>query len=304
MSSNSPNRIWVRSAVAMVAVALAAAAAPPAEPECCPPAETVSTTRPAQRQLRLDADANNLPFTNDKLAGFENRIAAIIGSHLHASPTYIWRAQRRGFFKHALKEGECDVVLAVPAGFDMGLTTKPYYRSSYAFVYRKSAALEGLRSLDDPRLRTLRIGIQLVGDDGANPPPAHALGARGLGNNLVGYNILGDYREENPPARVMRALASGEVDVAVAWGPVAGYFAGKLDGEFVVAPIAEEVDPKTKLPMTFDICMAVRRGDTKLRDELNAAIDVHREEIGKVLREFGIPLLPVRELPPGERKGD
>jgi mxaJ protein len=279
----------------IVTLILISAAAARAEEPCHDPA--AATTQPAGPVLRIDADPNNLPFTNDKLAGLENRIASIIAADLAKTPKYTWRAQRRGFFKHALKERECDVVLAVPAGFDMGLTTAPYYRSSYAWVYRKSESLKDLRSLDDKRLKNLKIGIQLVGDDGANAPPAHALGARGLAQNLVGYSVLGDYRESNPAARVMKALVDGEVDVAVAWGPVAGYFAGQAGKDLVVQPIAEEVDPLTKLPMTFDICMAVPRGEMKLRDELSTALARHKTEIEQVLKDFHVPLLPVRDLP-------
>ena len=281
-----------------------------ADDSCCvPPAGVMaakgSATQPSKLPtLRIDADANNLPFTSDELIGFENRIAAIIGEELQLTPSYTWRAQRRGFFKHALKEGECELVLGVPAGFEMGLTTKPYYRSSFAFVYRDTPELKGLRSLDDPRLKSLRIGIQLVGDDGANAPPAHALGARGLARNLVGYNVLGDYREANPPARVMRALAAGEVDVAVAWGPVAGYFAAHENKGLVVVPIAEEVDPLTKLPMTFNMCMAVRHGDAKLRDALNAALERRRADVERVLAQYHVPLLPVTAVPPAAAEDD
>jgi quinoprotein dehydrogenase-associated probable ABC transporter substrate-binding protein len=301
MSSPCRERTVLVLLVLLALAGVAFAQSPTTAPaDCC----DVPTTLPtSQRVIRITADANNLPFTNDKLEGVENRIAAILADELHAKVEYVWRAQRRGFFRHALKDGECDLVLAAPAGFDMGLTTKPYYRSAYAFVYRRTAALDGLKSLDDPRLKNLKVGIQLVGDDGSNAPPAHALGARGLGNNLVGYTVFGDYRDANPAARVMKGLADGEVDVAVAWGPVAGYFARKLGGDFVVQPIAEEADPLTTLPMTFDICMAVRRGNTALRDEVNAALDRRRDDVLRVLRDAGVPLLPVRELQP-KRDGD
>ncbi|HYE20208.1 MAG TPA: quinoprotein dehydrogenase-associated putative ABC transporter substrate-binding protein [Tepidisphaeraceae bacterium] len=291
----------------LAAAATAAVACGCAGPAGAPPSSYVAAaaldappaaTRPVERRvLRIGADPNNLPFTNKDLAGLENRIAAIVSEELGAAPEYVWRAQRRGFFRHALAQGESDLVLAAPAGFDMGLTTRPYYRSAYAFVYRKSAKeLAGLRSLDDGRLKRLKIGIQLVGDDGANAPPAHALGARGLGGNLVGYTVFGDYRDANPAARVMRALADGEVDVAVAWGPVAGFFASRSPkDELVVAPIAEAVDPLTKLPMTFEICMAVRRGNGKLRDELDGALARRRADIERVLDEYHVPRLAARE---------
>jgi ABC-type amino acid transport substrate-binding protein len=130
-----------------------------------------------RRVLRVAADPNNLPFSNQRLEGFENKLAALVAKDLGAELEYSWRAQRRGFFREMLKEGRCDLVMGVPAGFEMGLTTKPYYRSSYVFVTRKDRDLK-LASLDDSALTNLTIGVQLVGDDGANPPAAHALARR------------------------------------------------------------------------------------------------------------------------------
>jgi ABC-type amino acid transport substrate-binding protein len=131
---------------------------------------------PRKKVLRVSADPNNLPFTNDKLEGFEDKIAAILAEELGADVEYTWRAQRRGFFRAALKEGEAEVVLGVPVGFDMASTTAPYYRSSYVFVTRKDRGL-AVKSFDEPSLKTLKVGVQMIGDDGTNTPPAHALPA-------------------------------------------------------------------------------------------------------------------------------
>src|SRR4051794_21309122 len=154
------------------------------------------------RVLRIAADPNNLPFSNAKLEGFENKIAELIAHDLGAKIEYSWRAQRRGFFRETLKENKADLVLGAPADFERALTTQPYYRSSYVFVSRKDRGLN-IRSFDDEALRTLRVGVQLIGDDGANPPPAHALARRGIITNVVGFMLYGDYSEENPPARII-----------------------------------------------------------------------------------------------------
>jgi mxaJ protein len=241
----------------------------------------------ANRVLRISADPNNLPFTNQKLQGFENKIAALVAHDLHADLQYIWRAQRRGFFRTTLKEGECDIVLGVPAGFERALTTAPYYRSSYVFVSRPDRKIR-VRSLDDQALRSLKIGVQLIGDDGFNTPPAHALAARNMVNNLVGFTVYGDYGQENPPARIIDAVRNGDIDVGLAWGPLAGYFAQRGGAELTIMPVEPETD-RTGIPMAFSIAMGVRRGDTVLKDQINEVLDNHRAEIVRILDEYGVP---------------
>jgi mxaJ protein len=150
------------------------------------PAETT-----ADRYLRICADPNNLPFSNQRLEGFENRLAELIARELHATVQYTWWAQRRGFFRNTLKAGACDVVLGVPHRFELALTTSPYYRSTYVFAYRKDRPLR-VHSFDDPLLHQVKIGVQLIGDDYANTPPAHALASRNLIGNVVGYTVYGD----------------------------------------------------------------------------------------------------------------
>src|SRR5689334_1267113 len=216
----------------------------------------------AAADLRVCADPNNLPFSNQKLEGFENKIADILARDLHKNVKYTWWAQRRGFIRNTLKAGECDVVIGLPAGFEMALVTRPYYRSTYVFVSRKDRHLN-IHSFDDAALRTLKkIGVQIIGDDYANTPPVHALAKRGI-MNIAGYTVYGDYRTSNPPARIIDAVVKGDVDMAVVWGPLAGYFARRQTVPLDIVPVSPEVDLPF-LPFVFDIAMGVRRGDQAL----------------------------------------
>jgi mxaJ protein len=171
-------------------------------------------------------------------------------------------------------------------GIEMLRTTLPYYRSGYTFVTRQDGPK--VSSLDDPILHNLRIGIQLVGEDGANPPPSEALARRGIVDNVRGYLVYGDYRERNPAAAIMDAVAKGEIDVAIVWGPVAGYFAGRESVPLKVALVTPQNDGP-RVPMVFDINMGVRRDDPTLRDEINAALSKLRPKIDAVLANYGVP---------------
>src|SRR4051812_19530688 len=179
----------------------------------------------ARSTLRVCADPNNLPFSNARGEGFENRLAALVASELgRKKVVYTFFPQRRGFIRNTLRAGTCDVVMGIPAGFEMVRPTTPYYRSSYVFVTRKDAGVP-IASFDDPRLRTLRIGIHVIGDDYNNVPPAEALATRHIVDNVRGFPIYGAYSEPDPPRALVDAVARQEIDVAIAWGPLAGYFA-------------------------------------------------------------------------------
>lgn len=240
-------------------------------------------------QLRVCADPNNLPFSNRAGAGFENRLAAMVAENLGQKVAYTWWAQRRGFIRNTLKAGQCDVVMGVPEGYDLVETTKPYYRSAYVFVTRQDRQLD-LSSLLDPRLHRLAIGVHLIGDDGNNPPPAQALGEQGIIDNVRGYPIYGDYREDNPPARLIEAVENGRIDVAAAWGPLGGYFAQRSPVPLTVTPI-QDYGGFAPQQFQFAIAMGVRKGDHALRDRLNAFIDAHRSDIAALLRSYGVPLV-------------
>lgn len=243
----------------------------------------------SDRELRVCADPNNLPFSNSAEAGFENRLAAMVAEHFGQQVSYTWWAQRRGFIRNTLKAGKCDVVMGVPSGYDLVETTRPYYRSSYVFVTRQDRHLD-FSSLLDPRLQHLVIGVHLIGDDGNNPPPAQALGDQGIVDNVRGYSVYGDYRQADPPARLIEAVENGEIDVAAAWGPLGGYFAQHSPVPLTVTPI-QDYERFAPQQFQFAIAMGVRKGDDALRDRLNAFIDEHRPEIPLLLRSYGVPLV-------------
>jgi mxaJ protein len=238
----------------------------------------------AARELRVCADPNNLPFSNERGEGFENRIVELIAADLGAEVSYVWAAQRRGYVRR-LREGECDLIPGVANGVERLRATPAYYGSIYAFVRRADAP--EITSLDDPALKQLRIGVQMVGDDGANTPPAHALARRGMIDNVRGYSLYGDYAEPNPPSRILDAVAKGEIDVAVVWGPLAGYFASRQSAPLRVSPVGTLFDGPG-LPMAFNIAMATRRDDP-LYPEVSAALARHRDEIGRILGDYGVP---------------
>jgi mxaJ protein len=256
-----------------------------------PPWDVVpqASTHGAPGSLRICADPNNLPFSNDRLEGFENRLAAMAATSLGTRAEFVWWAQRRGFVRMTLNNGACDVIMGVPAAFELARTTRPYYRGSYMFVARSNRR-DPIVSLDDPRLHRMRVGVQMVGDDFANSPPAHALSARGIIRNVVGFSVLGDYRQPNPPARIIEAVAKGTVDVAIAWGPLAGYFAHASRVPLTLQPVTPAMDPPF-LPFEFDISMAVRKDDEPLARSLDAFIVRNQAEIEKVLDQFHVPHL-------------
>lgn len=240
-----------------------------------------------ERVLRVCADPNNLPFSNAREEGFENRLAQLLARELKARVEYTWWAQRRGFLRSTLKAGLCDVVMGVPGDLEMVLATRPYYRSTYVFVSRKDGGPQ-VHSFDDPALRTLKVGVHLVGDDFSNTPPAHALTRRGIIQNVVGFTLYGDYAEDSPPSALVEAVRRGDVDVAVVWGPLAGYHARRDGVPLTLSPVRPRVDPPG-LAFAFDIAVGVRRGDTALREELDAALKRRRREVRALLAEYGVP---------------
>src|SRR4051794_20231928 len=251
--------------------------------------------------LRVCADPNNLPFSNRAGEGFENKLAEMIAHKLGKQVAYTWWAQRRGFIRHTLKAGDCDVVMGVPAHYDLVEATKPYYRSGYVFVSQTARHLQ-LDAIDDPQLRTLTVGVHLIGDDGNNTPPAHALGQQGIVDNVRGYMIYGDSRDPDPPARLIEAVEHGEIEIAAAWGPLAGYAAKHSTVPLTITPITggERFAPQR---FQFEIAMGVRKGDHALRDQLNEFIDQSGAEIRTLLMHYGVPLADTpRSSALGERR--
>jgi mxaJ protein len=243
----------------------------------------------APRELRVCADPNNLPFSNAAGQGFENRLVSLVAADLKAEVRYTWWAQRRGNVRETLKAGLCDVIPGVGSEVDMLATTRPYYRSAYVAVTRADRDL-AIRSFDDPRLRTLRIGVQMIGDDFSNTPPAHALAGRGIVGNVRGYMVYGNYAEPAPQADIVRAVARREVDIAFVWGPVAGYFAQRQPVPLRLTPVAP-LDERSDQPMAFAVSMGLRRRDPQLKAELESSLERHREEINRLLAAYHVPTL-------------
>lgn len=254
---------------------------------CTAGAPAAEPPRESQRVLRVCADPNNLPFTNERLEGFENRIAELIARDLGARVEYTWWPQRRGFIRSTLRSGICDVVLGVPTSFELAQPTRAYYRSTYVFVTRKDSGVR-IASFDDPELRTLRVGVHLVGDDGWNTPPAHALAKRGIIDNVRGYTLYGDYSEASPPARLIDAVVRKDVDVAIVWGPLAGYHAKQQPAPLEIVPVSPQIDLPF-LPFVFDIAAGVRRGDDALREEIDLVLESRSSEIAAILDAYNVP---------------
>ena len=242
-----------------------------------------------ERRLTACADPNNLPFSNRAGQGFENKLSEMIAADLHAKLHYVWWAQRRGYVRNTLGEAKCDFWPGIGSNVETVATSRPYYRSSYMFVTRAGDRLNGL-TLDDGRLKKLRIGVQMVGDDASNSPPAHALATRGMLGNVRGYMLYGDYRKPNPPAEIMQAVERGDVDVAVVWGPLAGYFAAR-------SPVPLRVEPVTpwfadmQWPMQFDISVGVQKDNQKLLKEIDQVLDRRSDDIRKLLAQYHVPVV-------------
>jgi quinoprotein dehydrogenase-associated probable ABC transporter substrate-binding protein len=237
--------------------------------------------------LRICADPNNMPYSNELEQGFENELARMIAKDLGMVPSYTWLPQRSAFFDKTLEAGVCDVVLGVPSGMANVRTTRPYYRSGYVFVSRADRNLD-IHSLDDPRLREVQIGVHLLGEGESDLPPVHALASRGIIRNLVGYNIFGNLEESNPASDLIKAVARGEVDLAVAWGPIAGYFARQSNVPLQVTIIdADPLNPS--LPFGFSIGIGVQSKNRELEMRLDTELNRRKSEIVQLLAKFGIP---------------
>jgi mxaJ protein len=252
---------------------------------------TIACAREPERELRVCADPNNLPFSDSTGRGFENRLATLVAAELNAKVAYTWWAQRRGFIRNTLNAGQCDLVMGVPTSFELTGVTRPYYRSSYVFVSRRDRQIR-IRSFDDPLLRTLRVGVQLIGDDGTNAPPAHALARRGVVENVRGYPVQGDYRQSSPPARIIDAVVNGDIDIAIVWGPLAGFFARQDSVPLELTFVSPQVDLPF-LPFVYDISMGMRRADSTFRDSLNSILIRRRTSIDSLLEAYGVPRLGV-----------
>jgi mxaJ protein len=250
--------------------------------------ETAAADAADKHVLRVCGDPNNMPFSNQKQEGIENKIAEVVAKDLGWELEYVWWAHQRGLVKRVLNTERCDVLVGIPKGYDLVRWTKPYYRTGYVIAYRKDRVSE-IRSLDDPQLKTLKVGVQV------NTPPHNALGQRGIvGDNVVAYQLLFDPNEhpEDYPGRELEDLIAGRIDVALVWGPLAGYFQKKKGASsLAIVPIDEPGQQ-----FAFDISMGVRKSDTELKSRLEQALDSKQNEIRAILEDFGVPLFPLTKV--------
>src|SRR5579864_1667407 len=238
--------------------------------------------------LRVCADPNNLPFSNEKGEGFENKIAEMLAAKLDRKLAYAWYPQATGFVRNTLGAYRCDLIPGFPQGDELVQSTNPYYRTAYALIVKPSAGLDDLDTLGDPRLKEKRIGIV------AGTPPATYLAVNGLMRNAKSYPLVVDTRVDSSGQAMMRDLASGEIDVGILWGPMAGYFASRANPPMRVVLLLNE--PKGP-QLVFRIAMGVRATDQNWKRQLNRLIAENQAEINHLLLGFGVPLLDEKTTP-------
>ncbi len=233
--------------------------------------------------LRVCADPNNLPFSNEKGEGFENKIAEFLAKKLGKELAYSFYPGATGFVRNTLNAHLCDVILGMPQGNDLVQPTNPYYRTTYAIVTRAGADLDGVATLDDPRLKEKPHRIGLV----ANTPPGNILAKNGLMAQVKPYALMVDTRFESSTAAMIGDLEKGDIDIALLWGPLAGYYAKKSSAKLSVAPLPETSGAR----MAFRIAFGVRNSDQNWKRELNNFIAQNKPEIEKILDDYGVPQL-------------
>jgi mxaJ protein len=244
--------------------------------------------------LRVCADPNNLPFSNVEEQGFENVLARMVAHDLQRDIQFVWFPQQGHSMRKMVSALNCDLVMGINSASDLMATTAPYYRSTYVFISRQDRHL-GVASLADRRLASYRIGAQVIGGDDASVPPAEELARRGLARNLVGYSIYG-HPFDNPSAQMITAVEHGDVDMAVAWGPSAGYFAKESSIPLQITPICL-ARTQSAMPMVFAISIGVRRWDDLLLNQLNGILARRQKVIRTLLRSYGVPLVAAASGP-------
>lgn len=240
------------------------------------------------KTLRVCADPNNLPFSNEKGEGFENRLAELIAQKLGKSLSYTYFPMTVGFVRNTLGAHKCDVIMGYAQGDELVQNTNAYYRTVYALIYKPNHGLDGLKTLADPRLKDKRIGIV------AGTPPATNMAINGLMTKAKPYALMIDTRFTSSSAEMIADLHAGVIDAGALWGPMAGYFAKTSKEPLVVVPLLNEQKGSR---MVFRITMGVRSSDQEWKRKLNRLIRDNQKEINAVLREFGVPLLDEHDQP-------
>jgi quinoprotein dehydrogenase-associated probable ABC transporter substrate-binding protein len=232
--------------------------------------------------LRVCADPSNLPFSNEKGEGFENKLAELLATKLNKTLAYTWYPQSTGFVRNTLGSRRCDVIPGFPQGDELVQSTNPYYRTAYALVVRPDSGLDDIDTLADQRLRQKHIGIV------AGTPPATYLTVHGMMPNAKPYPLVVDTRVDSSAQAMMRDLASGEIDAGILWGPMAGYYARRTTPPMRIKLLLKETGGP---PLAFRIAMGVRATDQNWKRQLNRLLSENQSEINQLLLGFGVPLL-------------
>ena len=235
--------------------------------------------------FRVCADPNNLPFSNDRLEGFENKIAELMGQKLGLPVTYVWYPDAMGFVRNTLRANRCDVIMGIVAADELVQNTNPYYRSTYVLAYREG---EGDRfgDLTSPMLQVARLGVV------AGTPPASLLVRKGLTDQERSYKLMVDTRFDQPARHMIEDLAKGEIDAALLWGPIAGYWGERQQVPIALVPLTAE--PGSRLRLDFRISMGIRPNEAQWKHDLNNLIRDLQPQIQSILEEYGVPLLDGR----------
>jgi quinoprotein dehydrogenase-associated probable ABC transporter substrate-binding protein len=240
--------------------------------------------------LRVCADPHNLPFSNDKGEGYENKIAELLAEKLQKKLDYTFFPQVIGFVRQTLGAHRCDVIMGIPQGDDMVQGTNPYYRTSYAIVAKTGSGLEDVDTLEDQRLKGKHIGVV------AGTPPGTNMAINGLMANAKPYPLMVDTRLESSAESMIADLVSGQIDAAILWGPMAGYHARKANPPLHVTPLVKE---KSGPRLAFRIGMGVRGADQNWKRQLNRLIQENQGAISRILLDYGVPLLDDNDRPLG-----
>jgi quinoprotein dehydrogenase-associated probable ABC transporter substrate-binding protein len=240
--------------------------------------------------LRVCADPRNMPFSNEKGEGFENKLAELFAAKLQKKLDYMLFPQATGFVRMTLGAHRCDVIMGFPQGDELAQGTNPYYRTAYALVAKQGSGLEDVATLGDERLKDKRIGIV------AGTPPATNMAVNGLMTHAKPYPLMIDTRVDSSAAAMINDLKTGEIDVAVLWGPMAGYYAKQADPPFHVTPLVKETSGPQ---LAFRIGMGVRAADQNWKRQLNRLIQENQGAINRILLDFGVPLLDENDHPIG-----
>jgi quinoprotein dehydrogenase-associated probable ABC transporter substrate-binding protein len=238
--------------------------------------------------FRACGDPRNLPFSNDKGEGFENKLAELFAAKLGKKLSYTYFPQATGFVRMTLGSYRCDIIMGFPQGDDQAQVTVPYYRTTYALVFKRGSGLEDVTTIDSPKLRDKRIGIV------ARTPPSTAMAINGLLAHAKSYPLFVDTRADSSAQAMIDDLARGEIDCGILWGPMAGYYARQADPPLVVVPLTRETSGP---PMSFRIGMAVRPADQEWKRTLNKLIMDNQAEINKLLISYNIPILDEAGMP-------